>query len=68
MKIKFLKEDNTSDTNEATLYVTGSSEKSLFLYHTNSDDGHYCYHFRVEGTKEEIKIIKEFCEEINKAE
>ena len=63
MKIKFIK-DEESDNNEAVLHIDEEFKNSFSLVHSNSDDGYYSYLFRVEGTEEELRIIREFCYKI----
>ena len=65
MEVKFIKNKNE---NYASLVITRESKETLFICHSNYDDGHYSYEFKVEGTEEEIKIIKEFCNKIDMAE
>jgi len=38
---------------------------TLIVEHTNADDGYYFYEFEVTGTKEELDIIEEFCNQVS---
>ena len=54
--------------NDAILKVKSISPTEISLIHCNDNDGFYGYKFIVKGTEEEIKIITEFCEKVEKAE
>jgi hypothetical protein len=66
MKVLFI-EHSSRAGNCAVLETEIIDSKTINLWHSNDDDGYYSYEFNVEGTEEEIKIIKEFCEKITKA-
>ena len=65
MKIKFNAKDSTYHQNDAELTYEEINQNVLDIWHTNNNDGFYGYNFEVEGTKEEIDIIKQFCNLIN---
>ncbi len=51
----------------AILDTKDIGENKISVLHSNDDDGFYGYTFEVEGTPEEIKVIKEFCKKITDA-
>ncbi len=46
---------------DAQLFCKNERENEITITHCNDNDGHYCYKFIIKGTKEEIKIVKQFC-------
>lgn len=74
MNIEFLSTDHKPIKNDAILDYEEIDRKLpieenlIEIWHSNQDDGYYSYKFRVDGTKEEIEVIKEFCEKLMEAE
>lgn len=63
MNIKFL----SLGTNHACLDVLPKTPTTIDVIHSSYNDGHYTYHFKIEGTEEEIKAITRFSELIENA-
>jgi len=65
MKVKLL---SLCEKNDACLNILSRMPNKADIIHSNLEDGHYTYHFELEGTEEEIKTITEFCNLLNDAE
>ncbi len=46
---------------DAQLFCKDKSDNNITIIHCNDNDGHYGYEFIINGTKEEIEVIKQFC-------
>lgn len=70
MEINYLTSEREPFVNDAILdydEITPKNKNTLRVFHSNQNDGYYSYNFEVEGTKEELKVIKEFCEKLMEA-
>lgn len=70
MKVNYIPPKEGQKDNRAVLDyddTISEDENTLYIWHSNDDDGYYSYQFEIEGTDEEIKVIKEFCTKITKA-